>query len=351
MAVTAGEGAAVNVTIQQGLNSLSSLIEQSPEARETLGKYRTVVEIVGNQIQELGDYKGLHDTLHEVQFKCYDILVGLTPADLKRPPNRRAVEDGLRVLADAITDARTRASRLPRREREVDWVSLIEKARAQLQTALPPALEGEALEDAKDTLLRLLSRAPGRVDKALLSRAENLRLKDLIKALDDTLPALRQFPAQVFKADDFDHSLGELRRFDERLAALSYTHTDWQELIDNVREVEISLKDDATQLADRWTELRAEAEKLCLAEPALTALLDDAPMAAEMVSKLLAQCDTVAAAVNGGDAEAARWEFEEYRRWVNLLFKRIDDSLKAACDKLVATATEPLNKLAQRLMA
>jgi hypothetical protein len=139
-----------------------------------------------------------------------------------------------------------------------------------------------------------------------------------------------------------------LSRFEARLTALCYAHTDWQELIDNVREIETSLQDETTELTHRWADLRAHTEKLCHAEPSLVTLLNNE----ELVIDILAQCGEVTSVQSdNADIATERYTFEEYRRRVNLLFQRLDDHLKQACQELIATAHAPLEKLDQHLTA
>lgn len=346
--VVQGSNNAVNLTIQEGLQTLTRLLEQSPEARRVLNKYGDTIDVVSSQIKKLGDYKGLHDDLHEIQFGCYDLIEDYAFAELKRAANRRVVENALELLTERLTDAQVRAARLPFRPRELDWLNYLSEAHAHLQATLSLAPDPEIFEIAKDALLRALDCGPGRVDQALFALAKNLPLSALTDALQHVAPALGHIPAQTFNVRIFELCLAELQHMDRRLTDLCYAHTDWQDLINRVRPFEVRLYAATAPVKAEWAALRADTKRLCdVANPPLTILLEQAEGLVIRVSGCCAEIEQAPA----NDSEALREQFVEYRRRVGLLFKRIDDNLKAACDQLVKTATEPLDKLKQQLMS
>src|SRR5689334_18599769 len=58
-----------------GLVALRDLMQRSSEARIAVIEFQTDFKVAREQLDQLGDYKDLHDLLHNLQIHCYDCIV------------------------------------------------------------------------------------------------------------------------------------------------------------------------------------------------------------------------------------------------------------------------------------
>lgn len=58
-------------SVRTGLRALAELV-QDPAVRTALAAFRAVLEGADRRIQKVGDYKDLHDRLHDLLFRCYE---------------------------------------------------------------------------------------------------------------------------------------------------------------------------------------------------------------------------------------------------------------------------------------
>jgi len=75
--IQAAAGATVIIGAQAGagLQALSDLVKLSPEVRAAVGTFSADFKAAIAQVDVLGDYKDLHDLLHQIQFNCYTPLM------------------------------------------------------------------------------------------------------------------------------------------------------------------------------------------------------------------------------------------------------------------------------------
>jgi hypothetical protein len=59
----------------KGLNVLGSVVERGPRGREQAARFRSAFRAACAQVDILGDYKELHELLHDVQLGCYNPLL------------------------------------------------------------------------------------------------------------------------------------------------------------------------------------------------------------------------------------------------------------------------------------
>jgi hypothetical protein len=305
------------VEASTGIRTLAQLAEHNPFVREKVSAFRTQVEIASQSIDELGDYKDLHDLLHQTQFGCYNRL--------KEQPTPRDVDEALVVLEDLIPQIEkvAQAGRVP--AREMGWLAGLADLRERLRAAarLADNLEEytEPVEQARDGLQSLLARIPSRINDRLNHKAGDLDLKRLAESLTAAQASLVDTVGPPVLSD-LATGLRALNDMNTRLTQLVDGHQLWQLLVDELQLAESQLEPGLKDLAKQWPKLREMTEACCRgnADDAARNLLDDAAL----LEKTLAE----------GNEYKTRLIFDRFLSRANKSFSRLDSDLKNACDQL-----------------
>lgn len=325
-----GTPAAIAVStasVRLGLEALRDLM-QEPQVRNAVSAFRADFEDCHERIALLGDYKDIHDQLHQLQRCCYDSIA----PELRKFPDDDIARDTLAsygtelwaITAElrAIGGRPTEAAGEARRTAED--LERIDKAYSEALEA------GDApkLNSAVRNLARLLSLRPSRINTKLNDTARSLRLGDLLERLASIYSRLTSVKLDPEQIRQFEEGLQALRTLEDGLQRLIADHDNWQHVDDEMRLIDSN----PDQLVDAWPGIKAN----------MTPLWGDGSEAwARNLSDNAGKLD---AALAASDPLRAKRLFQLVRRGAVDRFYRVDTQLKRQCDELRAIGG-PLNSV------
>lgn len=316
-------------SISVGLRALSRLMRR-PQVRNAAMRFQLNLEHAEGQIESLRGYKGLHDALHDMQFKCQDLIrseIGSFPND---PSGLDNVQDYLFTLDRLAQEVRSIVEKGHIRAEETRWIEEdLEPARKELWHAWSTR-DLEALRRGDLLLNRVVARRPSEINFSLYRAAETLRLPDLLDALRRISNEVVLLGAHSEDLELFEEGIEHLSAFSTVLRSLVGQHYQWQEVDNELRLINESLRTDKEELAFWWPRLKVKVVPLCHAKadswsPQLGTNIERLDMALESQEpgKILEQ-------------------FRRFRAQARDRFYDVDKALKSQCDLLPMVA-EPLD--------
>jgi hypothetical protein len=344
----AEEGALLNLAYTEALSGLASLTElarTSPEVQRAVVSYRNDFMAARGGIDVLGNYKDLHDQLHQLQYNCYSLIVskirsvttagtGAVADELQN--NDTLLENSEVMLLNLTETIRRIIGRGSFSNYDTAWLSYLEQAHKALgETLLTWDIAN--LKRVRSYLDRVLNIQPAKINAELEFTARHLNLPQVVKdmmALRDTLASLKLESTTVTQ---FASGVEALMRLDERLASLLKRHAAWQTIDTYLRTlldsgIKTRLESDPEFFKDDWRELvHGKVQEFQDVADGLSGRLSDY---ATKIEEALTQ----------GNAASLEKQLELYRRCVGLRFFRVDSDLKTSCDELRKVG-EPLDAL------
>jgi hypothetical protein len=308
----------------EGLRALHEGIQVSHAARAAAASAAQEFRQVCETIDELYHYKRLHDQLHRLQFHCYDRIVPLIRRAASDLDYGEAEEYQI-VLQDIIRKSKEVACKPFFTPLEISWIDDIVKAGDLLTEAIERS-QREPLSDAVDRLNRVLTSSPSMINAGLIYRARELRLLDMVKAMErgSLEPALPQELVGRYKAGQ-----EALRSLDRRLTGLCNEHNGWQIVDLELRRIENEshLREGGmgrgmAGLKRAWPDLTGKAEKLY------------GDRMEEWATELREAGHKLALALVGDNPDRVSRAFRLYRRRASFRFLDVDENLKALCGEL-----------------
>ena len=304
-----------------GLQALGDLVQVSPEARAAVAVFRSAFKTACSQVDILGDYKELHDLLHQIQYSCYDPLV----REALHFPDDTALEMMDRYRQD-LRDVLFKLQAVAERElvtgSDILWIDEVEKAYSDLKTAID-LVDQKLLQNVLWRLKRLLSTQPSQINTRLNFVAHNLRLPAIVGALTTINEDLVKLPLDPDKVQQFQVGLQALVGLNEDLQVLVADHDRWQVVELELRRIEDQLGRGLEELEMSWGDLKNKAEPLYLDQDGEWAVSLNA------YGQELDQ-----AMATNIDPPKIRRAFWRYRREAGSRFFVVDISLKSLCGEL-----------------
>ncbi len=243
-----------------GLQALTDAKDDRVAAK--IGEFQAIFRAVKDQTGILDAYKSLHDLLHNLQRRL---------GEIEYAAGKFAAENvQARLLGKQVSDlnhdaehAASQAARLPAPGLEEDWIDELRGAAKDMKRALE-SKDVTAMGQVVGVLRALLQQCY-RIDGQMVSSAAQLRLEDLIDALDTigrqgsggngvTSPAASRLKAAC-------DALALLR---PRLAGLIKEHTEWQYLSKELAGVETNPGYRPEEKVYRWpTKVKVRLTALC----------------------------------------------------------------------------------------
>lgn len=305
---------------------------QSPRIRQEFNRFRVVFRGARLQIELLGTYKELHDTLQDLE-----------PPFLTIDRNRQRLASDPVVWEELAEPA-------------VDLQSIIQKVLALLQT---PLIQSEAtwpeqqltasiqdlelafeamdlrkLEQGMARVRRVLTREKSRIDTHIVACVRDLQFQVLTEALQRIHDAIVTTSPGATGARHLASLSEDVRVIGQRLTTLVQEHHRWQEVDNEMRRVGESLSANVSELELIW--------------PDLTLVL--MPLVAERheewASDLTRLLKEIQALLDANDAVRARRLYANFRRKANRRFCDVDDEMLHMCRNLRQIG-ESLNLLMQ----
>ena len=340
--IQAAAGATVIIGAQAGagLQALSDLVQLSPEVRAAVASFSADFEAATSQVDVMGDYKDLHDLLHQTQFHCY--------APILREATRFPDETSLELLEDyerTLRDILVQLGNVSQRsdlhghkniaEVDVAFIQEIHQANNDLKAALDN-LDPELLKKCIWRLKRILTKVPVVIDTRLNAAARTLRLSALVQALADIQRDLNQLKIDPSKVERFNEGFSMLQNMDLRLNILLAEHEKWQSVDIELRRIDSLIEQDLSELEMSWDDLKVQCSPL---------YLDSTEAWAVSILGYANLLDQFLAANNPAKIRQA---FRNFRHEFASHFFQVDLNLKALCSELRLIG-EPLTAIVRSL--
>jgi hypothetical protein len=307
-------------TVQRGIDALVQLM-QEPPVREIVAVFRTDFETARERVGTLIFFKDLHDQLHTLQYKCYNLIV----RDARSFPDNELVcasladyqmtmREIVRTLHEIVADAAVDAL-------ELAWIRQLEESTDIFRNALD-ASDPQMLNRTIRLIDRVLTTQPSYINAQLIATARTLPLPILVATMRRLREQLVKLDLDAAKMAQFESGVEALSTLSQQLNELLHEHDSWQDIERELRRIEASLRLDTTELEMFWTDLKQKVEALCdisIEEWALALKKDAAVLHASL-------------AVH--EPVRIREAFWRYRRQAGDRFFRVDTELKRLCDRL-----------------
>lgn len=304
-----------------GLVALQELMKGSPDVREQAIEFRTDFRAAHEQIDLLGDYKDLHDLLHNLQFQCYDPLM---QAAARFPDDERDLND-LSVCVVTLESLVTRLRRVAERpqlpKQDLTWIDEVGLAKSDLDTTLD-ALDNKLLKKVIWRLSRVLRTEPASINVRLTMAVQLLRLPSLLSALSRIHAQLTSPELDSRQVGQLRSGVEALRQLDQTLNSLVEDHARWQALEVTLRLIGESIGDDLAELEMSWPDVKVKTEQLCLKR--------DEDWAVALLSNGQRLDEALVASHPG----LVQQRFRSFQRRAANRFFDVDKNLKELCDHL-----------------
>lgn len=314
------DSAAMGKRAGAGLQALSELVQLSPEVRKAAADFRAIFETAIAEVDVLGDYKDLHDLLHQTQFHCFEPIL----AEQSRFPDDLSLENldsyrhNLSGIIDRLNDV---ANRKRVAETDTAWFSDMVQTQTELQQAIENQDE-KALKSAVRRLRRVISTQPVRINTRLVDSARDLRLPFLLEALRAIQSSLESLQLDAQKTGQFQQGVSSLERLAGELEQLLHEHDRWQMVDGEIRRIDSLTERDFEELESSWADLKA------LVMPLIGGI------DAEWARNAVAACQKLDEALAGDNPRLIRMAFKSFRRESNSRFDKVDIELKTLCGGL-----------------
>jgi hypothetical protein len=340
--IQAAAGATVIIGAQAGagLQALSDLVQFSPEVRAAVASFSADFEASTSQVDVMGDYKDLHDLLHQTQFHCYAPIL----REATRFPDETSLElleDYERTLRDILVQLGNVSQRSDLRghksiaEVDVTFIQEIQQANNDLKAALEN-LDPELLKKCIWRLKRILTKVPVVIDTRLNAAARTLRLSTLVRALADIQHDLNEIKIDPAKVEKFNEGFSMLQNMDQRLSILLSDHEKWQSIDIELRRIDSLIEQDLSELEMSWDDLKAQSSPL---------FLNSTETWAVSILGYANQLDQFLATNNPAKIRQA---FRNFRHESASHFFQVDITLKSLCSELRQIG-EPLTAIVRSL--
>jgi hypothetical protein len=314
-------------TADRGLDALTGLL-QSTAVRDRVMAFRADFQAANQQIDTLVQYKDLHDALHELQFRCYNVIVREAtrfPDDALGVDNLLNYEVTLQNIV-ARLNTYTGQSTIP--ASELAWLADVRQAQDHLNNAVSK-LDRDALKRAIWLLKRVIALQPSSINQRLNVTARALRLGALIDALTAIQTALSSLPLDRQKVAQFESGVAALRSLHAKLTTLVEAHNHWQAVERMLSRIEDVMAYDLSELEYSWPDVQQRVGALC----------QDSQE--EWVTLLAADGSSLSQALVAKNPVLVRRCFQRYRQRAGHRFYQVDVLLKSHCEELRKVA-EPI---------
>jgi hypothetical protein len=306
---------------RDGLQALAELAG-APEVRAGVIHFGAVFRVACEQIEILGDYKDVHDSLHKLQLHCYNPiaqdLLGRFPSDESARDQLADHELTLQGLIDRLGDVARRATFVAK---EMAWIQDLVRAGEELRGALDQD-DKKRLHKAQWLMSRVLGVQPTQVNTRLNAAARNLRLPALQEAMASIRANLSGLDLDRQKTRQFGEGVEALDDLNRGLSGMISDHDSWQAIDVELRRIEVNVDQIVEEFELTWPYLKERAEPLYRGSVDAWALALQGD-AARLEKALAAQ-----------DPRKLAQAFQHYRRRVLERFYRVDVNLKELCSSL-----------------
>jgi hypothetical protein len=311
-------GASENAAV--GLTALRELMQRSSDVRNAVIEFQTDFRVAHEQVNQLGDYKDLHDLLHRIQFSCYNGIVHAA-AHFQSEETIDILTDHILTFENIIDELRLVAARPSMPKQELRWIGEAEQMKLDLRIAITSQDE-KKLKNVIARLNRLLATHLARINTLLNHAARALRLPALWNALGRVCNDLTSLNLDPDNVKAFQSGVDALSKIESALSDLVDSHDRWQTLEVELRLIESLVEQDLDQLEMDWPNVKQKAEPLYML------------FAYEWANALKQESNALDEALSNKNRVAVRRSFHKYQRRAINRFYQVDLELKALCGNL-----------------
>ena len=312
-----GEAAA---SFRTSLRTLRELM-RDPAVKSPLQNFRVVFEGADNRIHIVGDYKDLHDRLHDIQRLCYSPILSARRAFPQGETCDQLRLDS-RKLRTLINQLRAIVLRPTLDANDFVWIEeTLEAARVQLDSAVQDA-NSTKLEGAIRMLTEVMELQPTIINRLLLVSVGELKLINLCVKLQEVAETLKTLGAGDEQLARFEKGVADLRVLDAGLKAQMSSHRGWQAVDNTLRLVEGSLNATFEELEPAWRILQKKLEAV------LGEVTDDWAEELREVTRLLDD------AMQAKKYSSIALFFNRLQTLASDRFYNVDKDMKSLCEKL-----------------
>jgi hypothetical protein len=239
---------------------------QIPEVRNAVVVCQVDWDAMCRQIDDLMNYKDLHDQLHQLQFNCYEPIVRTIRSGALDEETRDALsayEVNLQAIVENLRDIDRRPGS---GARGTEWIESLFDAGAELRAAIDCG-DADRLRRATGRVRRVLDRQPVRINERIIESARELRLNGVVEALTRVCDRLAQRGIDPERVGELKSGLADLSRLIDDLNATRDNHAQWQEVDVELRLIDIwadrSAENLVGELAESWPHVRRLTDPLC----------------------------------------------------------------------------------------
>lgn len=321
-------------TLQENLGILPSLMG-TPIIRTEVFKFRAEFALANKQIDILGDYKDLHDLLHDLQFRCYNVIV----REAHRFPEDTWAWDNLLtyevVLQDIITRLRLMAKRNTFSPDDVSWIDQVVDAGEHLHHALEN-IDKKSLDHSIWLIKRIVALQPSSVNQRLNTAARALRLESIEQAMKSIKDKINHLDTEKEKLMRFEKGVTSLGNLNGQLNMVVNDHDRWQSIERMLNRIEDVMDYKLEEVQMSWPQLKSMIVPLCR------------DLNEEWVKLILEDGKSLDNAIIEQNPAKIRGYFQRYRQRAGARFYLVDKELKELCDDLRKIGS-PLTSILQSL--
>jgi hypothetical protein len=303
----------------EGMQVLAKLMND-PAVQTSVAVYAADFATSSTQIEVLGRYKDLHDSLHNLQFECYNYIQETVRAAKKDETIwDNVIQYGVtirRIIADLV-----RCTTYDQFEAfKPSVTTLIDNLRLLLGAV--QACDEQRIEAVLKPISRILSTLPSRINERLAEAARAARLPQLVAALTKVRQNLDKLAIDSARREKFENGLKALSDLNANLVCQIESHSKWQDIDVDLRLIEVGIERDFAELDSTWPELKRKVSELC------------ADTSESWAADLTDVSQRLEEAISSNDPTKIRRCFHSYRSTMGYRFYEVDYTLKELCGKL-----------------
>lgn len=310
------DGAAISAD----LGVLTQLMQRTA-VRDMVATYRADFTAAEHEIDILSNYKFLHDLLHKLQFRCYNVIT----QEARRFPTDDLAFDNLLnyevTLQDIVANLQAVMEEAQFSPNETVWVNDLLDAQQLLRRALD-TMESEALRRVVWLMRRVLALQPSNVNHRLSSAARALRLDTIVGSLKAIRTELDNVQIADPQLDQLTSGIQELELLNTQLNQLVTEHDQWQDVQRILGRIEDMMVYDLTELEFSWPDLSTRVTTLC------------SPHKGDWVDLFYQDGEQLQKALTEQNPVRIRSYFQRYRQRAGNRFFQVDTQLKDLCTEL-----------------
>ncbi|MDZ5450325.1 hypothetical protein [Labrys sp. ZIDIC5] len=337
-ALTAPPSVASQVgTVVSGLDSLAAYLAKD-EVRKKAGISKQRLAEIGQRINLLAAYKGLHDSLHHIQINHTRILLQAV-ASMDNPISYETVQVYISQVRAAVIAIRTQIARPGADEilagLDLSWVDDLESSSQRCQEGLEADRPGPVLIAIRQ-IAAISDSQSVQLNKGIFDAATKLPLPELASALVEIGAADTGLLAAL---DEAIVALGALQR---SLMSRIATHNRLQKVEQNLSILASCLDDPGVLIVDEIAALWPETRAMLLNLAVLGLERADLTVDAEDCDKIdaclqdveIAQRDTAFNLKSAPAIRALQRSFSGFQKNASAQFFALDSRLKADFDSI-----------------